>query len=178
MIEFDCPECGHPVEVPDAVTGDSQTCPNCGAAVEIPDDLARDAATEPVVTLRILRIRKWVGYVEYSIAGFFIIFLAFALAQGLPKWEIYSMDKEHAFVQTIRHEFFAGKAWTEDDYDNVVEAYRKHHWLAYMGFVIYFIVLLGISAAIPSIAIIQVFKRYRRWQWREKVASYFRAAKN
>ena len=47
MIEFDCPECGNPMEVPDGVTGETHTCPNCGAAVEITEDLERDAATEP-----------------------------------------------------------------------------------------------------------------------------------
>jgi hypothetical protein len=47
MIEFNCPECGNPIEVPDAVNAGVHTCPNCGAAVEPPDPRTRDAKTEP-----------------------------------------------------------------------------------------------------------------------------------
>lgn len=39
MIEFDCPECGAPIEVPSKTTGEVLICLNCGATVKIPDDL-------------------------------------------------------------------------------------------------------------------------------------------
>ena len=86
MIEFDCPECGGSIEVPDAVTADVHTCPNCGATVEIPDDLKGQ------------RLPWWVGARRYTAAFlaylvyWVVLFGAFRMAMLYALWNTEAIE--------------------------------------------------------------------------------------
>jgi len=118
----------------------------------------------------------YISTIEYIATGLIIAFLSIALLRGLDQlinFKLYSTDEERAFVQDIRREFFKEKEWTKEDYDAAVNAYRNNRWIRYKVFQFYTIGLLIISIAIPSIAMVDLFKKYRKLEWREKLSVFF-----
>ncbi len=100
MIEFDCPECGNPIEVPDKITGEVHTCPNCGVAVETPDSLERDAGTELAGTesrnmyapsrLEFAQLpspkKSWITNIPPIVAGVVLFVIVYVGALALHVW--------------------------------------------------------------------------------------------